>query len=158
MSEHANNKVVPTSWAQASNSDYITAADLCGREVTVKIREVELRELENDKGVPLNRIVLWFEGKDKGMVSNTTNNLILRAMFKTEDPRAIVGKRITIHPERVQFGRETVDGIRVIGSPDIASDITVEIKLPKKRAERRVLVKTGAATAPATPQVEGGNV
>lgn len=143
MSEHET-VIRPTTWAAASNSEYITAADLEGHEVTVKIRAVELRKLENDKGEVSPRIVLWFVGKEKGMVSNTTNNLIMQAMFRTPNPQDIVGHSITIRSERVKFGRETVDGIRIVGSPDLERDIAVDVKLPRKKAERRTLIKTGA--------------
>jgi hypothetical protein len=139
MSEHGGNeKVYPTSYKQAINSDYVTAEDLQGRTVTVTITEIELRLLEGEDGKQRKRIICHLEGKQKAWVSNTTNNLCLAAMFG-DDPQALRGKRVTIGPEMTSVGGKRVLGIRVIGSPDLAADKTVVIHLPRRKDTTRTL-------------------
>lgn len=155
MSEHTtktDDKYRPDSWSEASNSQYITADDLQGRAVTVKVRDYELKMLEQEDGTTAARMVFWFEGKEKGWVSNKTNNLCLEAMFGA--PRDVIGKRITIHAETAENGKP---GIRVVGSPDLTRDLKLKIKLPKRKASFRTLTKTvvagdgGAKTAAPEP-------
>jgi hypothetical protein len=64
-------------------------------------------------------------------------------------------ERITFSPEKDKFGRETVDAIRIVGSPDLTEPVTVEIKLPRKKPKKRTLTPTEtkkqSATAPVAP-------
>jgi hypothetical protein len=50
-------------------SKYLKAADLQGREVRVTMQNVEKEKLGDD-----NKLVLYFKGKDKGVVLNKTNS------------------------------------------------------------------------------------
>lgn len=147
MSEHTPKTDVyrPTSWTEASNSQYIVAEDLQGKDVTLKIRDYELKDLEQEDGTTAPRMVIWFEGKVKGWVSNKTNNLCMEAMFGA--PSNLPGKRITIHEETAENGKP---GIRVVGSPDLERDMKLKIKLPKRKASFRTLKRTGAGTQTAT--------
>jgi hypothetical protein len=55
-----------------SESKYLKAADIKGRKVRLVIREVSLVEFEDD-GKKKSKPVIFFEGKEKGMVLNGTN-------------------------------------------------------------------------------------
>lgn len=55
-----------------SESKYLKAKDLQGKKVRLKIREVSLVQFEDD-GKTKSKPVIWFEGKEKGMVMNGTN-------------------------------------------------------------------------------------
>lgn len=50
-------------------SKYLKASDLQGREVKVIMQNVEREKLGDD-----NKLVLYFKGKDKGVVLNKTNS------------------------------------------------------------------------------------
>jgi hypothetical protein len=148
MSEHGDGPIRPKSYKDAINSDYITAEDLGGKPVTVTITEVELRLLEGEDGRQRKRIILHMRGAQKAWVSNTTNNICLAAMFG-DNPQAAIGKRITIAPEMTSVGGVRVLGIRVMGSPDLERDMTISIRLPRRKVTQRMLRRTGAAKAPA---------
>jgi hypothetical protein len=49
-------------------SQYLKAADLQGREVRVVMQNIEREKIGTD-----NKLVLYFKGKDKGIVLNKTN-------------------------------------------------------------------------------------
>ena len=49
-------------------SQYLKAADLGGREIRVTMARVEREKIGNDQ-----KLVLYFKGKDKGLVLNKTN-------------------------------------------------------------------------------------
>lgn len=55
-----------------SESKYLKAADLKGKKVRLTIAKVELVQFEDD-GKTKTKPVIFFEGKDKGMVLNPTN-------------------------------------------------------------------------------------
>lgn len=153
MSEHgpqAGGVVHPTSYKQASNSEYITAEDLQGRPVTVTISEVLLVVMEGEDGKASNRFVYRMRGKDRKWVSNATNNACLQAMFG-DDPQAVVGKRVTLIPEQVRVGGKPTLGIRVSGSPDLPRDTYAMVPAGRGKKRRRDLTvtRTGSDPAPA---------
>jgi hypothetical protein len=125
---------------------FLKAADLNGKEVTLTISAVVTDELVGDKGTEVKGL-LSFAGKKKQLVLNKTNGLCLKQMFGRETDEW-VGKRVTIFP--TTFNDEPC--IRVKGSPDIAKDITFDLKLPRKAPRSTTLIKTtpsGTAAAAA---------
>jgi hypothetical protein len=88
-------------------SAYLKAADLNGQRVTVTMSHVKEEKIGEDK-----RPVLYFQGKEKGIVLNKTNaNSIASAYgFDTED---WTGQRIEIFPMDVEFQGKMVEAIRV---------------------------------------------
>jgi hypothetical protein len=92
---------------EAFPSNYLKAADLQGRTITVKISHVMSERLGND-----NKLIIYFEGKQKGMVLNKTNaNKIAFAFGQETDDWQ--GAEIQIFPAMVDFKGETVEAIRV---------------------------------------------
>lgn len=60
-------------------SKYLKADDLQGREVRVTMQAVEMEKIGDD-----NKPVLYFKGKDKGVVLNKTNASMIGSAYGTE--------------------------------------------------------------------------
>ena len=88
-------------------SNYVKADDLKGRDVTVVISGATMEKLGNDQ-----KLVLHFQGKDKGMVCNKTNANRIAYLYG-EDTDGWVGKEIVLVSEFVEFQGKTVKGLRV---------------------------------------------
>lgn len=88
-------------------SNYIKADDLKGRDVPVTIDTAKMETLGNDQ-----KLILYFEGKEKGMVCNKTNFGRISYLYgdETDD---WVGKKIILTSEFVEFQGKTVKGLRV---------------------------------------------
>ncbi|MBN9219557.1 MAG: hypothetical protein J0I79_16550 [Mesorhizobium sp.] len=90
-------------------SNYLKSDDLKGREVKVTIADYKMEKLGDD-----DKLVLFFEGKDKGMVCNKTNaNRI--ALFYGSDLDAWKGKEILLGTELVDFQGKSTLALRVKG-------------------------------------------
>jgi len=89
-----------------NNSKWLSAAELQGFEVKVKIAAIATAEFKEE-----NKPALMFVGKQKGLALNRTNARKLAAAFGDE-MSDWVGKEIIIYPEVVEFGGKPVDSIR----------------------------------------------
>lgn len=123
---------------------FMKAGEFKGKDVTLKISAVKVEVLEGDKGKETKGI-LSFEGTQKQLVLNKTNGLCIKAMFG-RDTDAWIGKRVTFYPAQIDFGDVDL-AIRVRGSPDIAADLDMELKLARKKPRKVTLKKTGAKPA-----------
>lgn len=94
---------------EAFPSNYIKASDLQGRDVTVVIKSVEVEGVGRDKD---QKPVVYFRGKEKGLVLNKTNSNAISKLYGAETS-AWMGRPITIYPTETEFGGETVECIRV---------------------------------------------
>lgn len=139
----------PVDWDELYPGRFLKASDLKGQRVTVTIGSVDLEELEGDKGKTVKGVI-GFLGKEKMMALNRTNGLCLKSMFGKK-VQAWEGKRVTLIPTETKFGAETVDAIRIYGSPDIPRDIEIELKLPKKKAIKMTMHRTEAKGGQASP-------
>lgn len=94
------------------DKEHIGAWDLDGREVTVTIESVKAGKLVGQNGKADKKAIIKFVGKEKTFACNITNARIIAGMYgtKVED---WAGKRIAIYPTTTQFGRDTVECIRV---------------------------------------------
>lgn len=90
-----------------SNSQYLKASDFQGREIKVTIASNEVAEFDNGK-----KVVLKFQGKDKGLTLNKTNAMKIADAYG-EDIEAWVGQEIIMYPDKTDFGGKMVDCIRV---------------------------------------------
>ena len=110
-------------WDDLFPGRFLKAGNLHGG-VTWTIASVQRETVGEDATV-----VLRFREDSRDMACNVTNGLALRTMFG-DDPSKYVGKRVRLESRRVpapgQRSGELVDAIRVVGSPDIAADITRE--------------------------------
>lgn len=88
-------------------SKYLKADDLNGRDVLVTIDRAEMEKLGDD-----SKLILYFQGKDKGIVCNKTNFGRIAYLYgdETDDWG---GKQIVLTSEFVEFQGKTVKGLRV---------------------------------------------
>lgn len=86
---------------------YLKASDLQGRDVTVKMGRVEQEKVGDDM-----KLILYFQGKEKGMVLNKTNANAIADSYggETED---WYGQSITLFEQMVDFQGKRVPGLRV---------------------------------------------
>lgn len=95
--------------SDAFPSKYLKAADLQGRQITVKMTHVASETIGGDK-----KFILYFAGKEKGMVLNKTNwNNIAKVYGDESDDWA--GQEIVLFEAMVDFQGDTVPSIRVRG-------------------------------------------
>lgn len=105
-------------------SAYIKASDLNGRAVTVTIRDVKVEQIGRDRD---EKPVLYFEGKQKGLVLNKTNARKIATLLGSMDTDDWAGYKIAIFPSETEFSGETVECIRVkAAEPPRASRPTEE--------------------------------
>lgn len=97
--------------SSAFPSDYLKAADLQGRTVTVKMSRVAMQDMNGEP-----KPILYFEGKDKGMVLNKTNANKIVEMFG-DDTDKWTGEAIVLYEAMVEFKGDTVAAIRVRMAP-----------------------------------------
>lgn len=133
---------------------YITAAELVGKEATLTIDKITLESVESLKptddeggGKMRNRLVIYFrESKGgRGWLLNRTNAECLKELWGRETEEWL-GKRITLHTQSVRVGPKIEPGIRVKGSPELTAPRTFDLRLPRKKPIRTTLLPTGNVT------------
>jgi hypothetical protein len=149
MTEHSAQRRAPVNYDELFPGRFLKAG-LFVTPKTLAIKRIDTESLPQDDGHDKVRGIISFERTDKQLVLNSTNGQCLRAMFGSTLADWI-GKRVTFQSERDRFGKEMVDAVRVVGSPDLAHDMTIEIKLPRKKPKQRLLKRTGQAR-PSQPQ------
>jgi hypothetical protein len=96
------------------SSTYIVCDDLQGRDVTVTIARVENKEAVLDQGRKETKIHLYFVGKEKPLLLNTTNGNTIRLLYgKKAVAKEWVGKRITLHPDVTKMKGVPCECIRI---------------------------------------------
>ncbi len=142
---------LPSSYSEMYPGRFVKADMFRGKAATFTILNIEGEELigENNKKKP-EWIVSFTERKCQ-WVMNKTNAFCLSRMFGS-DPHAWIGKRITLFPTTTEFGRKTVDCIRVWGSPDIAEDMEITVPQGRKRAWETVMHKVESKRAASAPK------
>jgi hypothetical protein len=91
-------------------SNYLKASDLNGQQPVVTIDRVAFEAVGRDKEM---KPILYFAGKEKGMVLNKTNSKNIANLvgsYETDDWRTF---RIRLYATHVEFNGETVEAIRV---------------------------------------------
>lgn len=102
--------------SEAFPSNYIKAADLQGRDVTLTIRETIVAEIGKDK-----KLVTYFVGKEKGMVTNKTNADRI-AYYHGDDTDGWRGKQVVLGTELTTFEGKTAPALRIKGIPQVAAE------------------------------------
>lgn len=101
-----------------SENKWLKAADLKDKEFTVDIDGAQ--EVSFPDGT--TKLAIRFAGREKGMVLNVTNTQRLIDAFDAETDRWF-GKQIVLYSERVQFGTQMVDAIRLrVPQPSASED------------------------------------
>lgn len=89
-------------------STYLKAADLQGRAVRVNISHVDIEEISGGERKP----VLYFQGKDKGLVLNKTNSNNIAAAYGYETD-SWVGQPVELFEMMVDYQGKSVPAIRI---------------------------------------------
>lgn len=87
--------------------DHLKAEDLQGHEVRVSIEKYEIVDFDDGK-----KIILFFTGKKKTLVTNKTNAKAIAASFGNS-PDDWVGRTIFLYPATTEFNNKTVPCLRV---------------------------------------------
>lgn len=88
-------------------STYLKAADLREQQVKVIIDRVELDEIGGE-----HKPILYFQGKEKGLVLNKTNANVLAQAYGDET-ESWAGGEVVLFPTMVDFQGRSVEAIRV---------------------------------------------
>lgn len=91
---------------------YLKAADLGGKRVPVVVDRVEGEEIGGE-----HKAVMYFRGKDKGLVLNKTNWSMLEEITGKEDSDDWDGTRIVLYPAKTDYQGKRVDCIRIDPPP-----------------------------------------
>jgi hypothetical protein len=95
-------------------SKYLKASDLQGRKIKCTIDRVEMAKMGDD-----TKPVLYFRGKDKGLVMNKTKAMTISAMCGA-DTEEWSGREIYIYPTKTSMQGQMVDAIGVEVIPEEA--------------------------------------
>jgi len=92
---------------EAFPSQWLSAADLQGREILTTMADVRMEEVGGDP-----KMVLYFQGAQKGLVLNKTNANNISDVYGPETG-AWFGQQIIVYPTTTDFQGRTVACIRV---------------------------------------------
>ena len=106
-------------------SKYLKAADLQGHEPTVVINRCEVEAIGDQR-----KLVLYFQGKEKGMICNRTNADRIAFMY-SPDTDHWIGKPITLFTDMVSFQGKTMQALRVKPPSSRNGGIYGEVKSPQ---------------------------
>lgn len=101
-------------------SKYLRADDLQDHEVQCTIADVRVEDVSGD-GTD-DKPVLYFEGKDKGLVLNKTNSMVIASSYG-DDTDDWQGKPVVLYPTKTQYQGKLVPCLRVrIPVPSVEED------------------------------------
>lgn len=104
-----------------SKSSTLKASDLPpGRDVPVIISGIEEAEFDDDSK-KVKKLVLKFQGKEKGLALNKTNATTIAAAYGPET-NMWTGKKVFLYSTKVDFGGQMVDAIRVRAELPVAAE------------------------------------
>jgi hypothetical protein len=133
---------------------FMKSGEFNGREWTFTIKDIDLEEMEDRKGLKVKCIVSFNETK-KQLVANRTNAECFKGMWGRKVSNWI-GKRVTFYPATVEaFGAPTL-AIRVRGSPDLERDMVITCRAGRSGdvqvTMKKTVVRSKAAAAAAKPR------
>lgn len=114
-------------------SKHLKASDLQGRQVTVSIDYVQQEKVGDDM-----KMVMYFVGKEKGMVLNKTNSMTIAERYGDETDHWR-DKPLLLISMKVEYQGKMVDGLRVLipqGRPARPAE-RQSFQAPPAREERR---------------------
>jgi hypothetical protein len=88
-------------------SKFLKAADLNGSQIVVTIKDCQVESIGEDK-----RPVLYFVGKEKGVVLNKTNATNIQDVYGP-DTDDWTGKKVVLYTAYVDFQGRSVESIRI---------------------------------------------
>lgn len=126
-------------------SQYLKAADLQGKRVTVTMAHVQMEDIGSEQ-----KPILYFQGTDKGLVLNKTNSNTIMAAYGYETDEWN-GQAITLVEAMVDFQGRTVAAIRIV-VPKVA---TIAQKPHRTPVAVNGLHRKAAEPAPAAEAISG---
>lgn len=93
--------------SDAFPSKHLKASDLQGQRVRVMMNHVDIQKIGDD-----NKPVLYFQGKQKGLVLNKTNSNAIVSAYG-DDTNSWTGQPIELFEAMVDFQGKTVPAIRI---------------------------------------------
>lgn len=99
-------------------SNYLKASDLGTAQPIVTIARVEHETVGRDREM---KAVIYFDGKEKGVVLNKTNAKKITELVGSPETDKWAGFRIRLFATTTEFGGETVECIRVKAVKDSKS-------------------------------------
>ena len=94
--------------SSAFPSNYLRASDLQNRSVAVTMDRVVMEDISGGEMKP----VLYFQGKEKGVVLNKTNANNIAVLYG-DDTDGWQGQRVELYPTWVDFQGRSVEAIRI---------------------------------------------
>lgn len=91
-------------------SNYLKASDLGDKSPLVTIHRIEVEPIGRDKEI---KPVIYFQGKEKGLVLNKTNAKKIAEITGSKDTEDWAGCQIRIYATETEFSGEMVECIRV---------------------------------------------
>src|SRR5262252_503285 len=98
--------------SEAFPSNYLKAADIGNRQITVTIDDIQQEELQSPDGKKQRKPVLYFRRIKKGLVLNVTNARTIEHVYGDEMDDWI-GKELVLFAREVEARGETMLAIRV---------------------------------------------
>lgn len=92
-------------------SKFLKAADLKGHNVTVTIAAVEMQDIGNPEK-PDSKAIVHFENKEKGLVLNKTNAMVIADCYGPETD-GWIGQQVILRPDKTNFQGKLTDCIRI---------------------------------------------
>ena len=107
-------------------SDYINGDDIGKSTVPVKIASLEMKKVKNPKKqVDQNRIVLYFEGKEKGLIIAKERGSELKILFG-DNPQDYIGQEIMLYTKLQNSFGEMKNIVHIRGVDSIPDASTGE--------------------------------
>ena len=91
-------------------SNYLKASDIQGATPIVTIDHVAFEAVGRER---LMKAVVYFKGKDKGVILNKTNATKIAQIAGSQQTEDWTGTRIMLYATETEFGGETVECIRI---------------------------------------------
>lgn len=95
-------------------SNYIKASDLKGGQPAVVIERIAFEPVGQKKEM---KPILYFEGKEKGLVLNKTNAKNITGLVGSAETEDWLGFSVRLYATNVEFQGDTVEAIRVKAAP-----------------------------------------
>ena len=133
---------IPDVYSELWPNRFLKADLLKDKPRTLTIDKIMVEVMPTDDGGEKERGIIYFRETQRQLALNRTNGECLKAMFGKR-VKDWVGKQITLVPEIAKFGKDNVDAIRIKGSPSLEHSVDVEIRMPKRKPQKRTLVPTG---------------
>ena len=103
-------------WRTLRDNNYIGSWDFKDKEVkTVTITNVKRETIKDSQGRDGECTILYIKDY-KPMVLNKTNGKIIEKVLQSPFIEDWIGKKINLEVQKVRFGRDLMDGIRVVST------------------------------------------